>query len=254
MWSPDVRPLAEEAWRCYYNAGATWACIAATWTAVTADIITKLVRMADDGDTQAVPFCTALTDAQGMGLNKDAVRAMQAIEATLLEKAAEFELIDSIGARELERIREDRNLCAHPSPRALGDVYHLAIALTTLLTHPPTQGRKVLDEFSAYICDPLFVPTLTHIQAIFFDRVRTATRSTIISFAAKHALLELDPAGRMPAVEHADRMAVALLAFAQRGRAFGDPFLQGGAQVRVQRRHLGPTSERLALLSYPTDH
>jgi hypothetical protein len=58
VWSPDVRPLAEEAWRCY-NAGATRACIGATWTAVTADIITKLVRLADDGDTMAVPFRTA---------------------------------------------------------------------------------------------------------------------------------------------------------------------------------------------------
>jgi hypothetical protein len=48
---------------------------------------------------------------------------MQSIESTLLDKAAEFELIDSIGMRELERIREDRHLCVHPSLRALGDVY-----------------------------------------------------------------------------------------------------------------------------------
>jgi hypothetical protein len=41
-----VRPLAQEAWRCY-NAGAIRASIAATWTAVTADIITKLIRLAD---------------------------------------------------------------------------------------------------------------------------------------------------------------------------------------------------------------
>ncbi|GAA1503705.1 hypothetical protein GCM10009827_016050 [Dactylosporangium maewongense] len=47
VWSPDVRPLADEAWR-YYNAGATRACITAIWTAITVDIITKLVRMADD--------------------------------------------------------------------------------------------------------------------------------------------------------------------------------------------------------------
>jgi hypothetical protein len=55
-------------------------------------------------------------------------------------------------------------------------------------------------------------------QATFFDRVRTATRKTIIGFAAKHALLELDPDGRLPAAEHADRMALALIAFAQRDR------------------------------------
>jgi hypothetical protein len=41
VWSPDVRPLAEEACRCY-NSGAIRASIAVTWTAVTADIFTKL--------------------------------------------------------------------------------------------------------------------------------------------------------------------------------------------------------------------
>ncbi len=226
VWSPDVRPLAEEAWRCY-NAGATRSCIGATWTAVTADIIAKLVRLADDGDAMAVLFRTALTQAQAKGLSTEGVRAMQTIETALLDKAAEFELIDSIGKRELERIREDRNLCVHPSLRNLGDVYearpevargHLAVALTTLLIRPPTQGRKVVAEFGDYICDPYFVPTLPHIQATFFDRVRSATRKTIVTFAAKHALLELDPDGRLPAAEHADRMAIALTAFANRDR------------------------------------
>ncbi|GAA2419678.1 hypothetical protein GCM10010404_92690 [Nonomuraea africana] len=55
VWSPEVRPLAEEAWRCY-NAGAIRASIAATWTAVTADIITKLVNLADNGDSKAGPL------------------------------------------------------------------------------------------------------------------------------------------------------------------------------------------------------
>ncbi|MGW2214131.1 hypothetical protein ACWCSD_04015 [Nonomuraea sp. NPDC001684] len=251
VWSPDVRPLVEEAWRCY-NAGAIRACITTTWSAVTADIITKLVRLADDGDGQAVSFRAALADAQKKGLSKDGVRAMQNIEASLLDKAVEFELIDSIGSRELERIREDRNLCAHPSLRTLGDVYeprpeiargHLAVALATLLTHPPTQGRKVLDEFSTYICDPFFVPTHPHMQATFFDRVRSATRKTLIGFAAKHALLELDPGGRLPAAEHSDRMALALIAFAQRDRelvssavsAQSERFqvLEGAAQLRA---------------------
>lgn len=154
------------------------------------------MRIADDGDSQAVPFRTALTDAQGKGLSKDGVRAMQNIEATLFDKAAEFELIDSVAVRELERIREDRNLCVHPWLRALGDVYepraevargHLAIALTALLTRPPTPGRKAL-EISADIGDPLLVPTLPHIQATFSGRVRNAIRSMANTFAAKHAL------------------------------------------------------------------
>ncbi|WP_040815978.1 hypothetical protein [Nocardia concava] len=226
VWNPEVRSLAEEAWRCY-NAGAVRACIAATWTAVTADIITKLVRLADDGDSKAVEFRERLVSAQRQGLTQEGVRVMQQIESGLLGEAEKFELIDSIGLRELQRVREDRNLCVHPSLRTLDDVYeprpevargHLAVALTTLLTHQPIQGRKVLEEFNTYVCDPYFIASAPHIQATFFDRVRTAARGNIIKVAAKHALLELDPAGRMPPAEHADRMATALEALAQRDR------------------------------------
>lgn len=251
VWSPDVRPLVEEAWRCY-NAGAIRSSIAATWSAVSADIIVKLIRLADEGDKKAEQFRKDVTDAQEKGLTSDGVRAMQKIEASLVDKAVAFELIDSIGKRELDRIREDRHLCAHPSLRTAGEVYnprpeaargHLAIALTTLLIHPPTQGGKLLEEFKAYICDPLFTPSRPHIQATFHDRVREATRKTIIRVAAKSAMLELDPDGRMPAAEHADRMAIALQAFAERARdmvrdAVGEArerlqMLDGATQLRV---------------------
>ncbi|MEU6261721.1 hypothetical protein [Saccharopolyspora shandongensis] len=226
VWSPDVRPLVEEAWRCY-KAGAVRAGIASTWTAVAADIVTKLVWMADDGDGQAQQFHTKLKSAQQKGLTKDGVRAMQEIESSLLEQAVKFELIDSIDARELERIREDRNLCVHTSLRTSGEVYeareevaraHLVTALSVLLTHPPIQGGKLLDEFRAHICNPRYVPAPAHIQATFYDRLRAKARSTIVELAAKHALLELDTKGRLPEVECADRMAAALLAFAQRDR------------------------------------
>ncbi|ATY17090.1 hypothetical protein CU254_41670 (plasmid) [Amycolatopsis sp. AA4] len=226
VWSPDTRPLAEEAWRCY-TSGAIRASIAATWTAVTADIIAKLIQLADSGDGAAVAFRASVTGAQEKGVSPDGVKAMQNIEAGLLSKAAQFELIDPIGQRELERIREDRNLCVHPSLRSFGEAYepqpevaraHLAVALTTLLTHPPTQGGKILEQYINYTCDPSFVPVVSLVQANFFDRVRTAARTNIAKFAAKHALRELDPENRLPAVEYAYRSAFVLLAFAQRDR------------------------------------
>lgn len=228
VWSPDVRPLAAEAWRCY-NAGAVRASIAATWTAVTADIITKLVRLADEGDTSAARFRDQLVAAQNLGIKHEGVKAMQTIEDSLLSNAMTFELIDSIGKRELERIKQDRNLCVHPSLREHGDVYepraevaraHLAVALTTLLIHPPTQGRKMVEEFTNYIADPYFVPAPAHIRATFYDRVKTATRSGIVDLAAKHALLETSvPAEvKVDAGQIADRMAEALAAFAASDR------------------------------------
>jgi len=126
-----------------------------------ADLIDKITRLADGGDLDARAFRTDVDAAQAHGIKPEGVRAMQKIEDKLLAEAERFELIDSIGKRELGRIREDRNLCVHPSLRHLGEVYeprpevargHLAIALSTVLTHPPTQGRKVLDEFTAYVC------------------------------------------------------------------------------------------------------
>ncbi|RDV49125.1 MULTISPECIES: hypothetical protein [unclassified Streptomyces] len=226
VWNPDTRPLAEEAWRCY-NSGAIRASIAATWTAVTADIIAKVIRLADNGDSGAIKFRTDIMSAQEKGITPDGVRAMQNIEASLLSRAVDFELIDSIGQRELERIREDRNLCVHPSLRSFSEFYeprpevargHLAVALATLLTHPATQGGKILDAFLDYTCDPSFVPVVSHIQTNFFDRVRKAARSNIAKLAAKHALRELDPNGRLAAMEYANRSAIVLFAFAQRDR------------------------------------
>ncbi|AIG80468.1 Hypothetical protein AJAP_38410 [Amycolatopsis japonica] len=222
VWSPEVRPLAEEALRCY-NAGAVRSSIIASWAAVTADIIVKVTRLADEGDTQVKSFWERIVEAQQQGLNRAGVQLMQRIEADLVDKAVEFELIDTIGQRELDRIREDRHLCAHPSLRAEGEVYiprpemargHLAVALTTLLIHPPTQGRKLVEKFKDHVCDPLFTPSIPYLQATFHDRVREATRKAIITVAAKAAMLELDPGGRMSAAAHADRMAITLLAFA----------------------------------------
>jgi hypothetical protein len=224
--NPEVRELAEEAWTCY-NADAIRSSITATWTAVTTDIINKLIQLADDGDAQAVSFRTTMLEARSKGLSADGVRAMQRIEDVLLSNAAQFELIDSIDQRDLERIREDRNLCVHPSLRMFGAVYqpraenaraHLAAALSTLLTHPATQGAKALDTFRDYTCDPGFIPVIGHIQTTFYDRVRANARRNIAKMAAKHALLELDPDGRLSAVEYANRCAVVLQAFAQRDR------------------------------------
>lgn len=200
VWNPEVRPLVEEAWRSY-NAGAIRASVAATWTAVTADTISKLVFLADEGDPNAVAFRSELAAAQAKGLTQDGVRAMQAIEAGLLAKAVNFELIDPIDERELERIREDRNLCVHPSLRSFSEVYeppsrsrpHTSGNRPGYAAHPPAYSRRKGDrgipELHMY---PSFVPAIAHIQTTFFDRVRSAARNNIAKIAAKHALRELD--------------------------------------------------------------
>jgi hypothetical protein len=254
-WNPLVRPIVAEAWRCY-NAGAVRASIAETWTAVTADLIGKITGLADAGDGAAQGFRGRVEAARAKGVHPDGVREMQAIEAGLLEEAERLELIDSIGVRELARIRDDRHLSVHPSLRSLGDVYepqpevaraHLAVALETLLTHQPTQGRKVLDQFTSFVCEALFSPSSGHIVATYFQPVRVATRRNIVRVAAKHALYELPvPQSTIGASIVADRMATCLKAFAERDRdlvrstmeALADHFrrLDGEVQSRALAR------------------
>ncbi|MDV6310005.1 hypothetical protein [Gordonia amicalis] len=227
VWNPETRALAAEAWQCY-NSGALRASITITWTAVTTDLIAKIGSLADDGDRDAINLRDEIEQAQAHGLTPQGTIAMQKIENKLLDSAQLLELIDSVDKRALERIREDRNLCVHPSLRVLDAPYqplpdvaraNLSVALDALLIHPPTQGKKILDVFKDYTCDPGFTTsTPTHIQRLFYDRVRTNTRRNIASLAAKHAVGELDVGGRLSASAYADRCAHVLAAVAERDR------------------------------------
>jgi hypothetical protein len=70
------------------------------------------------------------------------------------------------------------------------------------------------------VSDPSFMWSPAHIQATFFDRVRTATRRDIVNVAAKDALCELPlPEDvSVPAQVLADRIADTVEAFALRDR------------------------------------
>jgi hypothetical protein len=153
---------------------------------------------------------------------------MQDVELDLLAKAEALEIIDAVERRQLERIREDRHLCAHPSIRPLGTFFtpsveyaraHLVAALEALLVHPASQGRRVVDRFSAHVIDPLFSVDVGYLTDYFYARVKPATRRQIINLAAKHAVLEIDAPEPMQASELADRMALCIRAFAQQDRA-----------------------------------
>lgn len=227
VWVPEVRPLAAEAASCY-NTGSVRASIVMVWVAVCADITAKMLLLAEDGDPKAIAFQQELLGAQQKGLTKDGINAMQEIEKKILDTAFEAELIDSFAKRDLDRIREDRHLCAHPSPRDGALTYiprsevarsHLAVALEALLAHPPMRGKRLQDAFATQLIDPLYVPNASHILAAFYDRVQNKTRRRIVEFAVKHALLELQSPGGVSDDELARRMAACVEAFLSRDRS-----------------------------------
>lgn len=244
----EVRPLVREAYRCY-TAGAARAAIVLTWTAVCADLIDKARVLQERGEAQAGALNTDVDSAQG-SLDTDAVRAMQRVENSLLDTAVELELIDVTQRLQLERLKDDRNLCAHPSLRPLGELFeppleyaraHLAIALDAVLVHPASQGRKVVDSFAAHVLDAAFVGDPDHIAHAFYRRVRPAARRRVVEFAARHAMLE-PLVDSTDATALADRMATCLGIFAAEDRhlvralvgKFSDRLLE--APVPAQRR------------------
>ncbi|MFE7046648.1 hypothetical protein ACFU9X_47080, partial [Streptomyces atratus] len=110
--NPDVRPLVREAHRCYAT-GAARAAIVLTWTAVCADLVHKIEVLKEEGEADARGLVRDIERAQQPG-QADAVNIMLGVERTILDVAEKLELIDRTHKTQLERLREDRHLCAHP--------------------------------------------------------------------------------------------------------------------------------------------
>ncbi|MGW2137643.1 hypothetical protein ACWCW2_16740 [Streptomyces sp. NPDC001773] len=227
VWHQEVRPLIADAYRCH-STGTPRAAIVATWTAVCADIIHKLYQLAEDGDGTATEVVKRIESARSTA-DAEAVKTMQQVEGKLLQNALDLELIDFVEHRQLERLQQDRHLCAHPSLRPLGDVFtpsseyaraHLVAALDALLVHPPTQGRKAFARYTAHVSDPSFVGHADYLVQMFAQRVKSSAWKQILGIAAKHAMLELEvPEGiGITASVAADRHALCLIAFAQHDR------------------------------------
>ncbi|MEH0514605.1 hypothetical protein QBC31_28430 [Streptomyces sp. B21-079] len=227
VWHQEVRPLVADAYRCH-STGTPRAAIVATWTAVCADIIHKLYQLAEDGDGTAAEVVKKIEAARSKA-DVEAVKTMQQVESKLLQNALDLELIDFIEHRQLERLQQDRHLCAHPSLRPLGDVFapsgeyaraHLVAALDALLVHPPTQGRKAFDRYKAHVSDPSFVGHADYLVQMFAQRVKSSAWKQILGTAAKHAMLELEVPEDIgiTASVAADRHALCLIAFAQHDR------------------------------------
>jgi hypothetical protein len=156
------------------------------------------------------------------------VKAMQEVEASLLTTARGLELLDFVEERELQRLRDDRHLCAHPSLRPFGDFYaptteyaraHLVAALEGLLIHPPSQGRRVVDRFAAHVADPAFTGSRHYLTHTFFDQVKPTVRRQVVDLAVKVACLEPDGLPDPPGAQKlGDRMADCLRLFMERDR------------------------------------
>jgi hypothetical protein len=145
-----------------YKAGALRSCISSAWVAVVYDLISKYRELSAMGDAPAAAFLQKWDQAME---NKNVSKLLE-LERTILEDATQnTQVLNQMAEDQLKRLREDRNLCAHPAFSEVASLFeptpelarlHLVNAIDLVLSQQPLQGKAVLEQFSADIQSPGF--------------------------------------------------------------------------------------------------
>ncbi len=125
----------------------------------------------------------ALDEPAAIGANNK--QKLQKFEADLLNKAnSDLQLLAPHEYTALERLQDDRHLCAHPAFVVEDELYqpspelvrlHILHALQYLLVHAPLQGKSAIDRFDADLLSSSFPVTPCEIGA--FLRMRYLDRA-----------------------------------------------------------------------------
>lgn len=165
--SDQSKDYISEATRCY-NAGAYRAAIVNTWIAVVFDLIDKIRELALTGDSVAKSlesehekYMLQIEQNNPSGIKK-ALEFEREIIETCRDK---LQFFDPQQYLDLERLRQDRHRCAHPSFQSVGTPYrppaeqarlHIRNAIIHVLSQPPVQGKALLAELKALVSSQYF--------------------------------------------------------------------------------------------------
>jgi hypothetical protein len=193
----ESRGYLDEAIRAYH-AGAFRSAIMAAWTSVAYDLIRKIRQLADDGDGAAGDFVRDLDKAIAAG----SVNRLQEIERDLLKASHEtYEFIDNRELLELNRLHDDRNMCAHPAFVRSGEIFvptpelvrlHLATATDSVLSKGPTPGKRAIKRFQAEIKQASFPESPERLKAylrdLYFEPGKNSLRRGLAELIVKVCL------------------------------------------------------------------
>ncbi|OYQ76096.1 hypothetical protein [Wohlfahrtiimonas chitiniclastica] len=184
----SAREYINDAIKCY-KAGAYRASIVSTWLAVMYDIINKLQELSLSNDAAA----RVKYEEYQKSASKAELSELLKFERTILKYCLnDLNIISHIEFNNLERIREDRNKCAHPSVSADNEIFqptpelarqHIRIAVESLLAHPPAQGTKALESLIKIIQSEYFPKDLEQItQTLQASPLHNARTSLVRNF------------------------------------------------------------------------
>lgn len=216
--NPQAEEYIEEAVGSY-KAGSYRSCVVATWVAVVYDIIDKLRDLALKGDANAE---TKIEEFDHIVENHDTSASLDFEDEILDVAKDEFDLMSEIEYEDLNRLREDRHRCAHPSVLPGGDPYqpspetaraHMRNAVEHLLSREPVQGKAALNSVmrdirSDYFPDGLEKAT-DRLKATPISNARRSLFRNVVILVLKDVLRLLD---RYQEQEDMKRRIVALKA------------------------------------------
>jgi hypothetical protein len=181
-----------------YRGGAYRSSIVSTWISVTFDIISKIRELANQGDPMAKDFIDKLDQA----VATKQIRQLQNIEEDLLRTAtADFEFLSDQEQIDLARLKDDRNLCAHPAfvaeevlfdPEPERVRMHIVHVVKHLLQHQPIQGKSAIKRIVRDIKTSSFPPTLdtayVFLNSRYLDRAKKSLIENLIFLLLKAVL------------------------------------------------------------------
>lgn len=162
-----AREYIGEAVQCY-RAGAYRSAIVNTWIAVVFDLVDKIreLSLAGDATAQAINTQYEAYVSQINSGNEQGVKNALEFERTILATCRDrLQFFDHQQLRDLDRLREDRHQCAHPSFQKAGEPYrptaeharlHLRTAVDHVMSQPPIQGRSAIAEIVSIVGSEYF--------------------------------------------------------------------------------------------------
>ncbi len=181
-----------------YKAGALRGALTSAWVALVYDLIAKYREISAMGDAAAAAFPLSWDNATAAG---DIAKLLQ-LEGGILEDAtANTQVVNRIARTHLDRLREDRHLCAHPAFSAEADLFepspelvrlHLVNAVDLVLSQEPLQGKAFFDLYDVDVQSPGF-PTayariLDYVEQRYLTRVRSQNVRNFGTVLAKSLL------------------------------------------------------------------
>ena len=197
---PGSRDLISEATMAY-RSGALRSAVILCWVAVFNDLIAKARELGQGGHKAASSY------VEELDRNIDNPQRALKLEREIVAKATnEFLMCDIRDSKLFERLREDRNACAHPilagdeghfKPTPELARAHLAHALDRLLIRPPAQGKEALIRLSWDLNDAVLPSDWRMAVALINDRYvehgTESLRRAIVKGVIRGLLLDDDP-------------------------------------------------------------